>query len=553
MLQYLRISNLALLEKVTLEFDAGFTAVTGETGAGKSVLLGALSLLAGSRTEKSIIRQGTSCCEVEAALYFSNPIRINGVLEGLGLPFCEDGNLILKRSIDREKSPRILVNGSLAPLSSLQVLSEYWIDFHGPGEPQKLFHRHYQLQMLDLYAGLGPLVKDYRDLYEAWRGLLKDIEELRQRDRLSDDELAFYQSQVDKINGVDPSEESISELEKNFSRISHAQEIALLSAQLEGGINGEEGIVSSIQALIRPACELVKIFPAASSLIERLNSLIIEAEDLASEYGVLGEDIESDPEFIHEVQERMSNWLEISRQYGPTIQAVLNKRKVLEEKIGLQSNIEDRLEKLSEEAALMEESLEKLARVLEEKRREAAKELGKRVQSMLQMLGFQKAKLEINICSENVLKEYGNCFAEFLFAPNVGQEFMPLNKIASSGETARVMLALKTILAEVDQTPVLVFDEVDANVGGEIASKVASEMRKLSKDHQVLCVTHLPQAAAQAHNHYVVSKEVEAGVTSVSIKRLLDSEKRAEELARMLGDRTSKSALSHAVEMLGGL
>ncbi len=550
MLQYLRISNLALLDKVILEFESGFTVVTGETGAGKSVLLGALSLLSGSRTDKSVIRQGAASCEVEASLYFSNPSRINAILETLNLPCCEDNTLILRRLIDREKSPRIQVNGSLAPLSALGVLSEYWIDFHGPGEPQKLFHHHYQLQMLDLYAGLTPLMKDYSDLYAGWKGLLKEALELSQRDRLSEDELAFYQSQIIKINAINPSEESINELEKNFSRISHAQEIALIATQLETGLCGESGIVSSIQPLIRPAHELSKILPSTHSLAERLNSLIIEAEDIASEYSSINDDLDNDPEFIHNQHQQMNQWLEISRQYGPSVQAVLKKRQVLEEKIASQSNIEATLQKLNDEANLKKASLEKLAKILEQKRSESSNTLAKKAQALLQLLGFQKAKLEIKICPENTLKEYGNCFAEFLFAPNAGQELMPLNKIASSGETARVMLALKTILAEVDQTPLLVFDEVDANVGGEIASKVASELKNLSKNHQVLCVTHLPQAAAQAHNHYVVNKKIEMGTTAVSISKLSDSKERAQELARMLGDRSSKSALNHAMELL---
>lgn len=550
MLQYLRISNLALLDKVTLEFEPGLTVVTGETGAGKSVLLGALSLLAGARTDKSVIRQGAGSCEIEASLFFSNPSRINAILETLNLPCCEDNTLILRRLIDREKSPRIQVNGSLAPLSALGVLSEYWIDFHGPGEPQKLFHHQYQLQMLDMYAGLTPLMKDYSDLYGSWKKLLKEAVELSQKERLSEDELAFYQSQVDKINAINPSEESINELEKNFSRISHAQEIALICEQLESGLRGECGAVPGIQSLIRPAHELSKMIPSTHILAERLNSLIIEAEDIASEYSSLNEDVDNDPEFIHNQHQQMNNWLEISRQYGPSIEAVLKKRRALEEKIASQSNIEARLDKLNDEACLKKDSLEKLAKILEQKRRECAETLSKKVQELLQLLGFQKAKLEINICSEDTLKEYGNCFAEFVFAPNAGQELMPLNKIASSGETARVMLALKTILAEVDQTPVLVFDEVDANVGGEIASKVASELKNLSKNHQVFCVTHLPQAAAQAHNHYVVNKKITGGATTVSILKLSDSKERARELARMLGDRSSESALNHAMELL---
>lgn len=550
MLQYLKIKNLALLTEMTLEFDQGFTAVTGETGAGKSVLLGALSLLAGSRADKSIIRQGSSACEVEASLFFSNATRINAMLEALNLPQCEDNTLILKRSIDREKSPRILINGSLAPLSSLQGLSEYWIDFHGPGEPQKLFQRHYQLQMLDLYAGLSPLLKDYSDLYCEWKGLLKRIQELKENSHLSQDEIHFYQSQINKIDAVNPCEESIKELEQNFMYITHAQEICFLSTQLESALREDSGIITSLQSLIKPAYELSKVLPQANALFERLNSLVIEAEDLASEYATFSESIDNDPEFIHVTQIKMNNWLELKRQFGSTLAIILSKRKALEEKVALQSNIEHILAQLQNDSESKKLSLEKLAKILQEKRQESATTLAPKVQALLHSLGLPKAKLEFNIHSENNLKEYGNCFVEFLFSPNTGQAPMPLNKIASSGETARVMLAMKTILAEVDQTPLLVFDEVDSNVGGEIASKVAIELKNLSKNHQVLCVTHLPQAAAQAHNHYVVNKELLLNSTSVTITKLTDPQKRINELARMIGDRTSESALNHARELL---
>lgn len=550
MLTYLKIKNLALLDEIALEFNPGFTTVTGETGAGKSIFLGALNLLAGARADKSVIRQNAAHCEVEASLYFSNPTRIDQLLQSLHLPPCEDNNLILYRLIGHEKGARILINGCLAPLNSLQKLGEYWIDFHGPGEAQKLFHPYYQLEMIDLYGGLTPLLKDYSDLYSGWKLLLKEAHDLTQREQLSSDELVFYQSQIDKINVINPSEESINQLEERFSRISHAQEIALFLNQLEVAFNDEDEILSKLQMLVKPAQELTKILPKTQSLLERLHSLIIETEDIAHEYSDLNESQEIDPENAHSVQQQMNQWLEISRQYGPSIQAVLNKRNALQEKIDSQSNIEARLEQLNTQANLLKLELEKLAKILEKKRLEAGQTLSNKAQAILQVLGFQKAKFSIQIHPENVLKEHGSCYAEFLFAPNAGQPLMPLNKIASSGETARVMLALKSILAEVDQTPLLVFDEVDANVGGEIASQVAYKLKDLSHNHQVFCVTHLPQAAAQAHNHYQVSKYFENNVTYVTITKLANPQDRISELARMLGDRSSKSALNHATELL---
>lgn len=550
MLRYLNIKNLALLNEITLEFDAGFTAITGETGAGKSILIEALNLLSGARADKNIIRQGASCCEVEGYLYFPNPSPINALLEALHLPLCEENTLILKRCIDREKSPKIQINGSFALLSSLQKLGEFWIDFHRIDEPQKLFESSYQLQIVDLYGGLTPLLTDYKALYFQWKNLLKQIVELSENERLSDDEIHFYQTQINKINAINPTEELISELEQNFTRISHAQEIGLLSSQLEAGLTEEFGIQSSLQELMKPAFALSKLLPSTNALLERLNSLIIETEDIASEYGSINSSLETDPELIQETQRKMNDWHEIKRQYGPNLESVLKKRKSLEEKVSLQSNIENTLEQLSRDAKEKELNLAKLADMLQQKRHEAVIGLTAKVQKLLKTLGFEHAKLEIKIHNTSILKEYGNCYIEFLFAANKGHPLMPLHKIASSGETARVMLALKTILAEVDQTTLLVFDEIDANIGGEVASKVANALKMLSKNHQVMCVTHLPQTAAQAHNHYTVYKESSSNETSVTIMKLTHPQERIQELARMFGNRACESALSHAKDLL---
>lgn len=552
MLQYLQIKNLALLKEITLEFDLGFTALTGETGSGKSILLEALSLLAGSRADKNIIRQGAPSCEVEAILFWSNPGRINNALESLNLPPCEEKVLILKRSIDRDKSPRIQINGSLASLSALQALGEFWIDFHRPNDPQKILQRQYQLQILDLYAGVIPLLKEYSDLYCQWKDLLKKIHELIDKERLSQDEIDFYQSQIDKINSLNPSQESIQELEENFTRISNAQEINVLSSHLETALQGDSGLTSLIQSLIKPAYQLSKLLPTTNILSERLNSFIIEAEDLASEYIAINQSIDMDPQSLHEIQTKMNEWLEIKRQYGPSLESVLKKRDSLQEKVSLQSNIESNLLSLQNEAQIKHSELENLAATLHQKRQTTAKILSSKVQSLLHSLGLQNAKLEIQTQTDNTLKEYGNTLVEFLFASNKGQSYMPLHKVASSGETARVMLAFKTILAEVDQTPLLVFDEIDANIGGEVASKVANELRTLSANHQVLCVTHLPQTAAQAHHHYSVGKESESTseIPTVTITKLSNPQERVEELARMFGDRSSESALNHARDLL---
>ena len=552
MLKYIRIKNLALLEEVTLEFESGFTAMTGETGAGKSVLLGALALLSGARTDKGVIRQGQDLLEVEAALYFADALLIDKLLEATGLPTCEDGLLLLQRTIHHSKIPRIQINGSLATLAQLQALGESWIDFHGPGEPQKLFQEKRQLEMLDTYAGNVGELAAFALSFEEWRKALREIETLETGERLDLDELDFVRKQIKKIDAVDVSEDTIEELERDYNRISSAQELVSLASACSEGMIGEQSANDLLGGVLLRLEEMVKLDEGSQSLLERAQSLQIELQDLGEELGHLVNDYDFDPEAIEAATERMNLWQELRRKYGGSVEAVLSKREELAQKIEIQGDLEGVLAKRRKASVDLESELKKQAQKLTASRRKSAKILAQKAAHLLQALGFKKARLEIELIADAKLHDYGDSHCQFLFAPNAGQNLQPLNKIASSGETARVMLALKTVLAEADATPLLVFDEVDANVGGEVGRAVGAELARLAKKHQVLCVTHLPQVASLAHNHYVVTKSQDKDSTAVNIASLGDSRSdRLEELARMLGDRKSASARAHAEELLG--
>lgn len=552
MLKYIRIKNLALLEEVTLEFESGFTAVTGETGAGKSVLLGALGLLSGARTDKGVIRQGQDLLEVEAALHFADALLIDKLLEAAGLPTCEDGLLLLQRTIHHSKIPRIQINGSLATLAQLQALGESWIDFHGPGEPQKLFQEKRQLEMLDTYAGNVRELAAFALSFEEWRKALREIETLETGERLDVDELDFVRKQIKKIDAVDVSEDTIEELERDYNRISSAQELVSLASACSEGMIGEQSANDLLGGVLLRLEEMVELDEGSQSLLERARSLQIELQDLGEELGHLVNDYDFDPEAIEAATERMNLWQELRRKYGGSVEAVLSKREELAQKIEIQGDLEGVLAKKRKASVDLEAELKKQAQKLTASRRKSAKVLAQKAADLLQALGFKKARLEIELIADAKLHEHGDSHCQFLFAPNAGQNLQPLNKIASSGETARVMLALKTVLAEADATPLLVFDEVDANVGGEVGRAVGAELARLAKKHQVLCVTHLPQVASLAHNHYVVTKSQDKDSTAVNIASLGDSRNdRLEELARMLGDRKSASARAHAEELLG--
>jgi DNA repair protein RecN (Recombination protein N) len=552
MLQSLHIRNLALLEEVALDFEAGFTAVTGETGAGKSILLGALSLLAGERADKTIIRQGADACEVEASLYFSRPEKIDAVLGDLSLPPCEDGLLLLKRSLPREKAPKITVNGSLATLSALQRLGEHWIDFHGPSEPRRLLRPDCQLELLDLFGRAGDAVATYRSAYGIWRERVQAREQLARESALSPDQIEFLRHQVARIEAVDLGDEAVEALERDFSRLSRSQELLELSGALAAGLTGDDGLQGRVAALLREARRLEQLDPASRALADRLGSAAVELNDLGSEFAGLSQQLQFDPEQAESLTERMNTLLELKRRHGGDLAAVRAARDELRRRLEVQGDLAGTITRLDQEITDAKRTASKAAAVLRARREKAAQGLAQLAAKQIAQLGFAKADFQIRIVPLPDLAPAGDCGCEFLFSPNVGEAPRPLSRVASSGELARVMLALKAVLADVDGVPLLVFDEVDANVGGEIGRVVGEKMAAIGRAHQVLCVTHLPQVAAQAGCHLVVSKDQSKDRAVVTIAPIQASRKaRASELARMLGDRSAKSALAHAEELLG--
>lgn len=552
MLHSLRIENLALMDAVSLEFDAGYTAVTGETGAGKSVLLGALSLLSGTRADKTLIRQGYDTCTLEAGFQIQSSNEIDGVLEEMGLPACDEGQLIIRRILSVSKASRILINGAMATVSQLQEIGKLWIDFHGPGEPQKLFHESEQLALLDLFAGLRKDLGAYRREYRTWRSEVDAIAALKKETRLSPEEAAFLRTQIEEIDELKLSEERINQLEQDARRIAGAQELKDLCAKLDEGFLGSKGVCDRLQAVLPLARKLADLDPSSTPLADRVESLVIEAADLSGEWRHLASESDFDQRQIRQIESDMDTWLSLRRRYGPAVESVLEKRDSMSERLALQEDIEGTLEKKQAEADEKEADCRKLAASLRSTRLKYANKLARESEALLRELGFKSPRLAIEINAREQLGPNGDCDCRMTFAPNPGSDPLPLNKIASSGEMARVMLALKSVLAAVDATPVLVFDEVDSNIGGEVATSVARQLAKLGEDHQVFCITHLPQVASVAKNHYLVEKDQTEEATTVSIRSLSGNrEDRLEEFARMLGDRSSKSARSHAEAMLG--
>lgn len=551
MIEYLRIENLALLERAEIDFTEGFTAVTGETGAGKSVLLGALAMLSGARCGKEAVGGHSDTCRVEAVLRFKDTSKIDRLLESSGLPPCEDGTLLISRVVGTSKPSRAFVNSSPAPLSFLSKLGGYWIDFHGPGEPQKLFSRKNQLEMLDTFAGDSQLLEEYMRIYSERRQMLSNIESLSQTKSLGEDEIEFLRSRIAAIDAVNPTEESIAELEEKSKLAEAASDIVEKSSAVAEAIDGDGGILEKLAAASKFASEISRFSAAAESLSERLRGVGLELADISSEYGNLARSSNMDEAQIETVRRKMTDWLGLCRKFGNSVESVLSARREMAAKIENQSDVRATMEKLRRRADELLESLVPIAEKILKAREKAAKKLAERASKTLLGLGFKNARFDISISAESEPSPDCGSSCEFMFMANPGQPLLPLAKIASSGELARVMLALKTTLADADATPLLVFDEVDANVGGEIGAEVGKRLAELSKGHQVFCVTHLPQVAACANGHFLVEKSQTKTSTSVSIARIDgDKKRRVSELARMLGDRNSESAVAHAQKLL---
>jgi DNA repair protein RecN (Recombination protein N) len=547
----LRIRNLALVEDLTWQPGAGLVAITGETGAGKSLLIGALQLLLGERADKSLIRAGAESCTVEAVFEMGDTGGLDAWLEEQGAEPCVDGELLLKRTLSAAGAGRQFINGSACTLSALKALGDRLVDLHGPHDHQSLFSREAQTRVLDAYAGAAQVAADFAAAHREQRRLAEEIERLRslERDAAMRREMLSHAARE-----ISDAKLCVGEEEEVMSRLrvaGNSQRLIELGAQLESalGTDGEGGLRSALAEAVRAARELVRLDDGAAALLESLEDVAGRIADIESEARRYAEKIEADPATLRELEGRADLLQSLKRKYGGSIEEVMARgeqaAKDLEE-------IETRGEKitaLEADQAGAAAKAAKLAKSLSAARAKAVPDLAKAVTKDLRELGFLRAEFGVQLEPLSEARALGAELAEFEFAPNPGEPAKALRAIASSGEISRVMLALKSVLAGQDGVPLLVFDEIDANVGGEVAVKVGQKMRALSKAHQVLCITHLPQVAAAAHRQFAVTKEFDGKRTATAVGELRDKE-RVAELARMLGGQDSDSAVAHARSLL---
>ena len=547
MLTLLKIRNLALVDELAWELGAGLIGVTGETGAGKSVIVGALKLVLGERADKSLIRTGEDQCLVEAVFELTHTSGINPILEEGGLAPCDDNQLIVRRTIGQSAS-RQFVNDSPVTLALLKRLGEHLVDLHGPHDHQSLLSADRQLAMLDAYAGSESQLATYRETYRAWRTKHAALEELRNAESATEHEIDLLKHQISEIDAaqLNPAEEQ--DLEDRWRRANNASRLMESAAAAISTLNGENGILDRLGELQRLVRDLEKLDPSISEKTASLETAAVELQDLEGNLADYTQELEINPAEAEALAERVNLIESLKRKYGPSLADVLNRRDNAAARLDSIENRSDKIEQLEREVAEGRKALDANGKTLAASRRKAAPKLAKEISSQLKDLGFKQSSFEVPLDSLADPGPHGLESADFLFGPNPGEPLMPLRQIASSGEISRVMLAIKSALAEQDDTPLMVFDEIDANVGGEVARAVGAKMAALGTRHQVIAITHFPQVAATASHHFVVEKEVSAGRTRSRLFPVA-GETRIQELVRMLGG-GGKQARAMAASLL---
>lgn len=547
MLTLLKIRNLALVDELAWELGAGLIGVTGETGAGKSVIVGALKLVLGERADKSLIRTGEDQCLVEAVFELTHTGGINPILEEGGLAPCDDNQLIVRRTIGQSAS-RQFVNDSPVTLALLKRLGEHLVDLHGPHDHQSLLSADRQLAMLDAYAGSENQLATYRETYRAWRTKHAALEELRNAENATEHEIDLLKHQISEIDAaqLNPAEEQ--DLEDRWRRANNASRLMESAAAAISTLNGENGILDRLGELQRLVRDLEKLDPSISEKTASLETAAVELQDLEGNLADYTQELEINPAEAETLAERVNLIESLKRKYGPSLADVLNRRDTAAARLDSIENRSDKIEQLEREVAEGRKALDANGKTLAASRRKAAPKLAKEISSQLKDLGFKQSSFEVPLNSLSDPGPHGLESADFLFGPNPGEPLMPLRQIASSGEISRVMLAIKSALAEQDDTPLMVFDEIDANVGGEVARAVGAKMAALGTRHQVIAITHFPQVAATASHHFVVEKEVSAGRTRSRLFPVA-GETRIQELVRMLGG-GGKQARAMAASLL---
>jgi len=548
MINWLKIENLALIEKLEIDFNQGLNIVTGETGAGKSIIMSAVSFILGGRADKTTIRTGAKNCEITAS--FTVPPNlyniINDILENAGCAFEENSNELIIKRIISFKISKTYINDKIITLSTLKVLGNILVDMHGANEHQSLIKLSVQLDLLDKYSKITNELQEYTLCYKK----LKEIQErkkeflLKLPNKVESEQLKFIIEEIDKTS---PLKDEDTEIVAKHKIIANSKRIAEITMHISQTLTQNESSISdTLNKVFCEVQELVSIDNSLKPVEEQLINVIENIQEISYDVEKYFSNIELDESSFNELENRLSLLQTLKRRYGPTLEQVFATLESSNLRLMQYDNAQKMIIQLDNEEDLAIKNLREQALKISIKRKSSAKSFEKMVVKELHKLGFFKSDFKISFQEVNLgLKGFDK--VDYMFCPNPGEELRLLKNIASSGEISRVMLALKTILAKSDTVPVLIFDEIDANIGGETATIVGHKLKHLGENHQILCISHLPQVASNADTHFLVQKNILNDRTFTKIIEL-NNELREKEIARMLGG--GNAALIHSKNLL---
>jgi DNA repair protein RecN (Recombination protein N) len=547
-LTLLRIKNLALVEELEWQIGSGFIAVTGETGAGKSIIIGALQLLLGERADKSLIRTGTDLCTVEAVFSSKDLQKLNPQLVEAGIEPCEN-DLIIKRSFSGTGGTRQFINGSPTTLSVLKNLGDELVDLHGPHDHQSLLSPETQLSLLDSFARAEEQLDRYRKHYRQLQTLLAAHAALNTAETAREQELDLLRHQITEIKSANLVADEEEEIEKRYKLTSNSKRLIELASTIANKLSEtDNSVLSQLAETQRLLRELERIDGSITQFLSAHAASVVELSEIARALSAYAEKLDLDPQQLAGLEQRVSLFETLKRKYGGSIAEVIAFGERAAERMRKIEGRDMELERLVKEIENVRAQMNSAGEAVRKLRAKAAPKLSEHIRRNFRDLGFRQSEFEAKLSALEEPRPNGFDSAELLFSPNPGEPLRPLRAVASSGEISRLMLAIKSALAAHDAIPLLVFDEIDTNVGGEIAHAVGAKMRTLGRDHQVICITHLPQVAATASSHFVVTKDVARGRTFSDLHEVT-GKARQEEIARMLGGK-SDSALKLAATLL---
>jgi len=549
MLTRLRIRNYALIKELDVDLRSGFSIITGETGAGKSILLGALSLILGQRADSMVLKDKSVKCVVEAVF------RVDGLgLEELFLSndLDYDNFAIFRREINPAGKSRAFINDSPVMLKTMQDIGFRLIDIHSQSQNLELNNLAFQLMVVDICAGNQDLLSNYKDNYRDYRKLISDLHEAEAKAEKSKADLDYFQFQFDQLYKAALAENEQALLEKELELLTHAEEIKAGLSNVAEMLNGENiSALIQLKTSIGVITRLNKFLPEADGLAQRLESLYVDLKDIAEEVGSIGEKVEYDPERIGSINERLDLIYSLEQKHHvKSVEELVAIRNSLEIKILAVSSNEEGIQRLIKMKDQKKTEIDALANRLSAKRQSVVAEVESRVLQQLLQLGMPNSKFKVEISPLPSPGNSGIDVVSFLFTANKNGVLCEISKVASGGEMSRVMLAIKALISKSKALPTIIFDEIDAGVSGEIAERMGIILKDISADMQVINITHLPQIAAKGDHHFLVYKQDSESETTTRLKLLTKAE-RVEELAKMLsGETITSAAIMNAEELL---